>query len=332
MPLFFPSELRQDLKNESGTEISSKKVLKIALAGNPNSGKTSLFNAITGAHQHVGNWGGVTVEVKEGRVSADGREFNIIDLPGTYSLSAFSMEEKVARDFLIQESPDVVINVVDATNLERNLYLTVQLLELGIRPVLAFNMWDEVRKKGLQIDLELLSRLLDLPIVTTVGKNGTNCRKLLSEAAKLVDRNETVYRKNSSDLPAEILSVIDSLSAQKALQGLKQPPRWTALKLLENDSAVIEDVKSADLDGAMMRKVGESVQQIKSVLGEDPEGLIAEARYGFIAGALKETLKKPPENRIEISDQIDRVLTHPVWAFPVFFLFMWVLFQLTFVL
>ena len=132
MPLFFPSELRQDLKNESGTEIHPKKIIKIALAGNPNSGKTSLFNAITGAHQHVGNWGGVTVEIKEGRVSSGSREYNIIDLPGTYSLSAFSMEEKVARDFLIQESPDVVINVVDATNLERNLYLTVQLLELGI--------------------------------------------------------------------------------------------------------------------------------------------------------------------------------------------------------
>ena len=257
-------------------------------------------------------------------MSSGSREYNIIDLPGTYSLSAFSMEEKVARDFLIQESPDVVINVVDATNLERNLYLTVQLLELGIRPVLAFNMWDEVRKKGLQIDLELLSKLLDLPIVTTVGKNGTNCRKLLSEAAKLVDQNETVYRKNSSDLPAEVLSAVDSISTQKALQKLKQAPRWTALKLLENDSAVVGDVKNVDIDGAVMREVEESSKQIKSVLGEDPEGL---CWPGTVCCRGRGNPEKAARKPCKISDQIDRALTHPVWAFG-FFLFVWLLFSL----
>ena len=144
-----------------GQLTSQSKVLKIALAGNPNCGKTSIFNAITGTHQHVGNWSGVTVEMMEGEVEFGGQELCVIDLPGTYSLSTISMEEKVARDFLMKEHPDVVINVVDSTNLERNLFLTLQILELGIRPVLAFNMWDEAEHKGLKIDIAQLSKLLD---------------------------------------------------------------------------------------------------------------------------------------------------------------------------
>jgi ferrous iron transport protein B len=137
---------------------------EVALCGNPNCGKTSLFNCLTGGHQHVGNWGGVTVELKQGRSRIAGEVVTIVDLPGTYSLSAFSMEERVARDFILEEKPDVVIDVIDTSNLERNLYLTVQLMELGVRPVLAFNMWDEVEQKGLRIDLPLLSKLLDLQI------------------------------------------------------------------------------------------------------------------------------------------------------------------------
>ena len=309
---------------------SGKKEVTFALIGNPNSGKTSLFNALTGAHQHVGNWGGVTVELKEGKAVLGNTICRIVDLPGTYSLSAYSIEEKVARDYLLNEKPDVVINVVDATNLERNLYLTVQLFELGICPVLACNMWDEVQDKGIRIDVELLSRLLDIPIVTTVGKTGKNVQKLLTAGVELA-RSSTVYRKHSGDLPREIQSAVEALAQDQVLSSLEGPPDWAALKLLENDRDVTGMVKERGGE-TVLQRVRDAQETILSTLGEDAESLIAEARYGFVAGALRETLKKPVRNRIEISDQIDRVLTHQAWAFPVFFFFMWALFQATFVL
>ena len=329
--LFLPPELRPDLKKDGGRTAPVKK-LTFALAGNPNCGKTSLFNVLTGAHQHVGNWGGVTVELKEGQLTHDTRVCRIVDLPGTYSLSAYSLEEKVARDYLLKEKPDVVINVIDATNLDRNLYLTIQLLELGIRPLLAFNMWDEVRYKNIKIDLEHLSRLLDLPIITTVGKTGENCTKLISEAINMAEQNKTAYLKHNSDFPKEITHAIDRIVSAGALGQNGASSRWTALKLLENDKQVLDIVREQKNGENLLRTVREASLQIQTVMGEDPENLIAEARYGFIAGAVRETLKKPPKNRIEISDQIDSILTHPVWAFPLFFFFMWLLFQVTFVL
>ncbi len=313
-------------------QSSKSDVFTFALAGNPNSGKTSLFNSLTGAHQHVGNWSGVTVEVKEGEAKYKDKKCKVIDLPGTYSLSAFSMEEKVARDYLMQNKPDVVINVIDATNLERNLYLTVQLMELGIRPLLAFNMWDEVQSKNLQINIVLLSKLLDVPIVTTIGKSGSNCKQLLAAAFAIAEKNENVYTKHLCDLPKELADIITGISADPLFTSLELPPRWTAMKLLENDQFVIEAVSKHEKAEQLFKNIKNQVLSVQNLLGDDPESLIAESRYGFIAGALKETLKKPVDNRLEISDQIDKVLTHPVLAFPVFFLFMWLLFQVTFVI
>lgn len=312
--------------------INDTAAFTFALVGNPNCGKTSLFNSLTGSHQHVGNWGGVTVDVKEGEMSFENRHCTIIDLPGTYSLSAFSMEEKVARDYLMYNQPDVVINVVDATNLERNLYLTIQLMELGIRPLLAFNMWDEVQAKQILINISQLSKLLDLPIVTTIGKTGFNSKSLIAEAFSIAEKKRSVYTKHLWEMPEELTELIDDISSAPVFQKINIPPRWAALKLLENDPFIADTVTKHDKTGKLLEDLSSKITAAKTIIGDDPESLIAESRYGFIAGALKETLKKPIKNRIEISDQIDNVLTHQAWAFPVFFLFMWLLFQATFVL
>jgi ferrous iron transport protein B len=324
-----PPSLRPGL-NDSVTSSPAAGPLRIALAGNPNSGKTSLFNILTGAHQHVGNWGGVTVEVKEGRASVDGRKARIVDLPGTYSLSAYSMEERVARDFIIEERPDVVINVIDATNLERNLYLTVQLIELGIRPVLALNMWDEVQSKGIRIDCDLLSRLLDLPVVSTNGKTGENADVLLKRAIDIGEKRTPAQDLRSINYGLEIEKALAALISMPQFQAAPVAPRWAALKTLENDTAVIAQIETIDGGPQAVTAARDMMKKIELTIGEDTESLIAEARYGFIAGALRQVLSKPLIDRVEISDRIDRVLTHPVWAFPVFFLFMWLLFQATF--
>ncbi len=313
-------------------KLSKKKQPVFALAGNPNCGKTSLFNSITGSHQHVGNWGGVTVEIKEGRTECDGEKIKVIDLPGIYSLSAESMDERVARDFLLEEKPDVVINVIDSTNLERNLYLTVQMLEIGIRPVLAFNMWDEVKAKGIEIDIKLLSELLDLPIVTTIGKSGTNVKELIAAASDSYHKRETSYTKKLSHFPAEIVTRVDELSKEPLFDTLKVPKGWAALKLLENDPQIQKLVHNLQGGKALIKKSEKFISEIEALFGEDTVSLIAEARYGFTAGAIRETIKKTTLNRVEISDHIDKVLTHPVWAYPVFLLFMLGLFQLTFFL
>lgn len=305
--------------------------IRIALAGNPNSGKTSLFNAITGAMQKVGNWGGVTVEVKEGTATINGIRVTVIDLPGTYSLSAFSEEEQVARDYLVKEKPDVVINVIDATNLERHLYLTVQLMEMGIRPVLALNMWDEVTAKGDSVDLKQLQALLGVTAVTTSARNRTGIDQLMLKAVEQAANSNKEMNILSVRMPEELEQGITAVeeSLKEHLPNLSQH-RWYATKLFERDKTIEHFIGNQPCASLIRTQRNESDMQITKMLGDDAASLIAESRYGYIAGIARETIVKGKQHRIEVSDQIDTVLTHQFWAYPIFIIFMWLLFQATF--
>ncbi len=322
-----------DLRGPKKSETHARTKMRIALAGNPNSGKTSLFNLLTGARQHVGNWGGVTVEIKEGTAFNGDERVGVIDLPGTYSLSAYSLEERVARDFIVEERPDVVINVIDASNLERNLYLTVQLLELGIRPILAFNMWDEVQARGIHIDSTMLSRLLGVTIVPTVGKTGAGTRELLAAAVQQARQKQPSFGPPLSHVPPELAQEIDALARQPAIQKLEAcSPQWIAVKLFEYDQQVEQLVSNLPEGAAILEMRDKAAMSIDQLLGYDTESLIAESRYGLIAGALKETVSVSRIDKIQLSDKIDTVMTHPFWAYPIFIAFMWLLFQATFVI
>ena len=308
--------------------------LVIALAGNPNAGKTTIFNQLTGAHQKVGNWSGVTVEKKEGRLTHKGQEITVVDLPGIYSLTAYSVEEIVARDFILEEHPDVVVDIIDASNLERNLYLAVQLIELNIPLVFAMNMTDVARSRGITIDYDHLSRLLGVPIVQTVGTRGEGIKELLDTVIEVARGEDPVSRhihiNYGNDIEEEILKIRQVLKKDPDFNS-RYYPRWLAVKLLEQDRQVIEKLKeSCRVADEVLAQVEKSRKRLTEIFEEDPETVIAEARYGFIAGALKETMKMSPVQKKTISDRIDQVVTNRLLGFPIFVLFMYLLFHATF--
>jgi ferrous iron transport protein B len=302
--------------------------ISIALAGNPNSGKSTIFNAITGARQHVANYPGVTVEKHEGRCRHGGHDLKIVDLPGTYSLTAYSTEELIARNYVIEEKPDVVIHVVDASNLERNLYLAVQLLEINAPLLLAFNMSDIVEARGEKIDIGRLSELLGVPIVSTVGHKGGGIRELLDAAVSLA---ASPKRQHAAILYGreieEELAKLDALLREAGQSPSTVSSRWSALKLLENDPAVIESVT----DPALLEEVEHSRRHLQTIFGDAPEIIISERRYGFISGACQEAMVTGTvEFRHTVSDRIDAVMTHPVIGTAVFLALMYAVFQFTF--
>ncbi|MFO7937358.1 MAG: ferrous iron transport protein B [Kiritimatiellia bacterium] len=304
------------------------KQYNIAIAGNPNSGKTCIFNNITGARQHVGNYPGVTVEKKEGICEHKGMRLNIVDLPGTYSLTAYSSEEVVTRNYILNEKPDLIIDVIDASNLERNLYLYVQLMELGIPVLLAFNMMDIAEARGLKLDMKLLSSLLGAPIVETIGSKNTGTQRLMNRTVEMLKNNysepppKILYGRYIEDAISVISEKVDELDLVSG--ELKQ--RWTAIKLLENDKEVVEQIKSDDVH----QLVCEQQQRIEFILGDTAEMLIADHRYGFISGAYHETVRATIETRHTNSDRIDEIVLHRVWGVPVFLGMMYLLFWLTF--
>lgn len=307
-----------------------RRPLVVALAGNPNSGKTSLFNALTGARQHVGNYPGVTVEKREGRCRHGDREITFVDLPGAYSLTAYSPEELAARHFLIEERPDVVVDVVDASNLERNLYLAVQLMELGAPMVLAFNMSDRARTRGIEFDLARLSELLGVPIIQTVGHQGRGIRELLEAVAAVADHpGRRPPRRFEYD--AELNDAVDDLErrlAGRADLGSRYDARWLALKLMEND----EEARRIVRDPAIQEEVRRRAQEIERIRGMPPEQVIADHRYGFISGACQEAVRATTEARHTMSDTIDSIVTHRVLGLPIFLGLMYAVFLLTFAL
>ncbi len=315
---------------------SSSKEYLVALAGNPNSGKTTLFNEVTGSRQHVGNYPGITVEKKEGFHHLDGAELRLVDLPGTYSLTAYSLEELVARDFLVQERPNVVVNIVDASNLDRNLYLTVQLLELGAPLVLALNMMDAARSRGIDIRIEELARRLRVPVVPTVARTGSGKKELMAAALEMAEKKADWAPLHISYGP-DIDPVLDEMEGRiRSEQFLMDlyPPRWTALKFLEADEQVIQKGKevNATLSETLEGLATQVTEHLQKTLDTYPEAIIADHRYGFISALLRDGVvtHANASDRLYLSDQIDRVLTSRIFGPLIMMAILYLVYQFTF--
>ncbi len=316
--------------NESSSEFL------IALAGNPNCGKTTLFNAITGARQHVGNYPGITVEKKEGFYSLNGQQIRLVDLPGAYSLTAYSLEELVARDFLVQERPEVVIDIVDASNLERNLYLTVQLLELGLPLVVALNMIDAAAGRGIEVDAAELSRRLQVPVIPTIARSGAGKEELLGAAALLAAEDRLRQPLHISYGP-DIDPVLDQMEAVIRGSGFladTYPARWVALKYMETDEQVLAKGKEHDpqLSRMLEEKAELVANHLRKTLDSYPEAIIADHRYGFITALLKDGVVRQDRktDRLFLTDQIDRVLTNRFLGPVIMLGILYVVYQFTF--
>lgn len=355
--------------------LGKRRTINVALVGNPNCGKTSLFNIASGSHEHVGNYSGVTVDAKEGYFDFQGYHFRIVDLPGTYSLSAYSPEEMYVRHHIIDETPDIVINVVDSSNLERNLYLTTQLIDMNVRMVMALNMYDELEASGNTLDYMKLSELFGIPMVPTVSRTGKGIQELfhvvisIYEGADFLDQKENVrtevlkdlrewhreyvpeytggahkgeevrhhgfYRhihiNHGPELERSIEEVKRVISENEDIRH-KYSTRFLAIKLLENDPDLEKIVKSLPNGEKIIAVRDQEKHRIREVLNEDCEQAITDAKYGFISGALKETYVDNHLDKEHSTRVIDAIVTHRFWGFPIFFLFMYLMFQGTFVL
>ncbi|OIO34624.1 MAG: ferrous iron transport protein B [Candidatus Omnitrophica bacterium CG1_02_40_15] len=305
----------------------------IALAGNPNSGKSTIFNNLTGAHQHVGNYPGVTVEKKEGKASFQDYEINVVDLPGTYSLSAYSEDEVVARDFIINEKPDVIVDIVDSSNLERNLYLATQLMELEIPLVLAMNMNDMAEKKGQDVDYTKLFDLLGVAIVSTVGNKNIGTKELLETIIKVYEekiKTKVVHIGYGPEIREEMDKLEQIVKKDKELVD-QYPWRWLIVKMLENDSSVLDIVGKSSIAQEAIAQNENGRRHLQMHFGDIPETIIADRRYGFISGACTEALKPSIEQRHDLSDKIDKVILNRILGIPIFALVMYAIFKVTFI-
>ncbi|MBW2708841.1 MAG: ferrous iron transport protein B [Deltaproteobacteria bacterium] len=289
--------------------------ITIALSGNPNAGKTTVFNAITGARQHIANYPGVTVEKKYGTIHHQGHEIEVVDLPGTYSLTAYSMEEIVARDFVINEKPSLVVDIIDASNLDRHLYLAVQFKELGVPLVLALNMVDVAESRGIKVDHRQLSAQFGVPVVPMVARTGKGIKDLLDKVVAEASKSpEWVNAPMSYGMDIDSgLDQISSIIEKSSIFDKKYPARWRALKCLEGDSQITGLLKKDPESGESISAICESIfKHTMDTLEEEPEAIIADHRYGYIAGITKKAVKRKIELRLNLSDQMDKVLTNRV--------------------
>ena len=326
----------QTLVRREMSELADERshVIRVALVGNPNCGKTSLFNIASGSHEHVGNYSGVTVDAKEGRFSYGGYQFILVDLPGTYSLSAYSPEELYVRKNLVENMPDVVVNVVDASNLERNLYLTTQIIDMNLRTVIALNMFDELESKGDKIDLRQLGWLLGVPVCPTVSRNGRGIPELFDTVIKVYTQSDPslarhIHINHGPELERSIGRMQGLIRENEALRD-RYSTRFLAIKYLEHDTdieRVLADIPNCQ---ALVAARGEEEERIASLLGSGAEAAIVDAKYAFIHGALAETYRPAGRPRRTLADRIDTVVTHKWLAFPIFIALLYIMFKATF--
>ena len=325
------------LLEDSETAGFSKKnkTIHVAFVGNPNSGKTTLFNFASNSRERVGNYSGVTVDAKEAKFEQGGYEFIITDLPGTYSITAYSPEELYVRDFINENMPDVVVNVVDASNLERNLYLTTQLIDMDIRVIVALNMFDELKQKGDILDYKHLGQMLGVPFIPTIASRGKGIHDLFDKIIEVCEGSDKVSRHIHINYGRALEEGIKSV--QKKIR-IKQnddflnkiSSRFLAIKLLEKDPDAIAKVGKLINALEISETVSFEQKRIEHEQREDTETLITDAKYGFIAGALAETLKANPQTRRRNSEIIDTFITHKIWGIPIFIGLMWATFYGTF--
>ena len=359
------------LTDEQLKEAAQKerRTINVALVGNPNCGKTSLFNIVSGAHEHVGNYSGVTVDAKEGFFDFQGYHFRIVDLPGTYSLSTYSPEEIYVRKHIIEETPDVIINVLDASNLERNLYLTTQLIDMNVKMVIALNMYDELQASGNKLDHEKLSELFGVPMVPTICRSSVGIDKLfhivieIYEGSDFVTKNvkkhvrsevqdelEEWHKNNVLEVHHEKQGVFRHIHVnhgpilEKSIEAIKEAicknegirykysTRFLSIKLLENDKGVERIVSQLPNGEEILKTRNKEAENIAKAMNEDSEQAITNAKYGFISGALKETFTDNHLEKEQTTRVIDSIVTHRIWGYPIFFLFLYIMFEGTFVL
>ena len=315
--------------------LEKGKVINVALVGNPNCGKTTLFNFASGSHERVGNYSGVTVDAKEAILKKDGYIIKIVDLPGTYSITEYSPEELYVRMHITEKMPDIVINVIDSSNLKRNLFLTTQLIDMNIKVVIALNMFDELEKKGVKFDYDDLGKMMGIPIIPTVASKGKGVDELFSKLIDVYEDRDPSVRHihiNYGPLIEEALKKIQDAIWKNPKITDKLSSRYVAIKLLETDKTTLSQLKEFSNYDQIKDLTERTIVDLEKEYGERSETIITDAKYGFIDGALKETYKEPKKDRYKIKRELDDMLTHKIWGFPIFLFLMWLMFQGTFTL
>ncbi len=334
---FLPYEGMIDRNIQKASTNEKGKHIRIALVGNPNCGKTTLFNYASGAKEHVGNYSGVTVDAKVAYFKQGKNKFKIADLPGTYSITEYTPEELYVRDYIIEQKPDVVVNVVDASNLERNLYLTTQLIDMDVKVVVALNIYDELQKKGAKFDYESLGAMVGIPIIPTVASKGRGLDELFKKIVEVHEDRDPIVRKIDINYGFEIEKAITQIEDKIAIDANKKvtdkySPRYLAIKLIEGDKHTGLTIQACENYKEIRELADKRIKLLMARCDENSENLITDAKYGFIAGALKETFVPGAIGRRQRTEVIDNILTHRVFGFPIFIFFMWLMFQATFTL